>query len=131
MTELGRILVIDDSVTLLTKMKERLVKEGFDVVTTANTVGNAGLLKGTDMVIIDFHMPGHGGPAVLNALKKAAEAINAKPMFYLHTTDQNEAASYKKYGFDGAFAMKGNFDALAKQVCAAFRMLKIRKLSKA
>ena len=130
MPEQGRILVIDDSITLLSKVKERLVKEGYEVNTTTNTVGNAALLRNTDLVIIDFHMPGHEGPAVLAGLRKAATAINCDAVFYLFTSDQAEASNYKKHGFDGAFAMKGNFDALAKQVQAAFRMIKLRRMSK-
>ena len=130
MAEIGRILVIDDSITLLSKVKERLAKDGYEILTTTNAVANTALLKGCDLVIIDFHMPGYDGAQVLQALKKAAVQMGIEPLMYLHTTDQAEAAGYKKHGFDGAFAMKGNFDALSKQVQAAFRMIKLRKMQK-
>lgn len=92
MAETGRILVIDDSITLLSKVKERLSKDGYEVLTTTNAVANTALLKGVDLCIIDFHMPGYDGAQVLQALKKAAQQMGNEALMYLHTTDQAEAA---------------------------------------
>ncbi|HVJ93196.1 MAG TPA: response regulator [Labilithrix sp.] len=124
----GRILIIDDSVTLLAKVKERLTREGYEVVTSSKAVGNSELLLGTDVVLIDFHMPGFSGASALRGLRKAAEVFGqSDTIFSLFTSDDVEAANYREHGFDKVVTDKGDIDAVALQVDALFASLSIRK----
>ncbi len=54
----NRILVIDDSEVVLARIRGALVGAGYDVVTSSQTVGAARYLRGCNLVIVDFHMPG-------------------------------------------------------------------------
>src|SRR5690349_15330769 len=112
------VLVIDDSEIMLTRIKRALVAsgDGYDVTTTASVVGNARHVATADLVIIDFHMPGIDGGAVLASLKDAAAVIGHPCLFYLYTTDPAIASAYAKLGFDGALTEKGNEEALVRQV---------------
>jgi CheY-like chemotaxis protein len=120
-------LIIDDSEVVLSQLKQQLAAVGFDVVTTSQTVGTGRYLRGTDIVIVDYHMPGMDGSHVLESLRAACRDMESKPAFYLYTTDRAVAASYKALGFDGAFTEKGDSAALLRQLQAAFRLVKMRR----
>jgi DNA-binding NarL/FixJ family response regulator len=124
----GRIVVVDDSYTTLSAVRERLARDGYEVTTLAHPECEAAVLRGVDLVIIDFHMTFRDGAAALTQLRKKAAVVDCNASFYLYTSDETEATSFKKHGFDGAFAVKGDLDALAKQVSAAFRTRKLRQL---
>lgn len=124
-----RILLIDDSEIVLDRVKGRLSAEGYEVVTTSQTVGAARYTKNCDVVIIDFHMPGIDGRAVLDSLRAAHKNAAAGPLFYLYTSDEEKAGEHKKLGFDGAIVKKGDDDALVQQVAAIFRLVRLRRIS--
>jgi two-component system OmpR family response regulator len=128
MSERGRILMIDDSEIILATASRRLTREGYEVVTTTQTVGNARHLRTCDLVIVDFHMPGIDGGAVVTSLKEAEVENRAKCPFYLYTSDAGIAAQYARFGFDGAMVNKGDLESLATQVESVFRVIRLRKL---
>jgi len=123
-----KILVIDDSEVMLTRIHRALEAEGYDVHTTSRTVGNARHIPSTDLCIIDYHMPGIDGGSVISSLKSAASGHGC--LFYLYTSDPKVAADHKRFGFDGCFTDKGNEEALVRQVRAVFRMLQMRALKR-
>jgi len=124
-TPKARILIIDDSDTVLAKLRARLTSEGYDIVTTTQPIGAARHLRGCDIVILDYHMPGLNGKAVLDSLR-AARGDKTTPMIYLYTFDKNVAATYRADGFEGCFTDKGNDDALVHQLAAALRLAKLK-----
>jgi CheY-like chemotaxis protein len=128
MNSQGRILIIDDSEVVLSQLKQQLSVAGFDVVTTSQTVGTGRFLRGTDIVILDYHMPGMDGSHVLASLRAACRDMDSRPYFYLYTTDRGVAASYKSLGFDGAFTEKGDAASLVRQLQAAYRLVKMRRV---
>jgi CheY-like chemotaxis protein len=130
MPEQQRILIIDDSEVVLSRLKERLLEAGYDVITTTQTVGAARYLLRCDLVILDYHMPGIDGAQVLTSLQAATRNSTNPPIFYLYTSDQQVAQQYKDLGFDGSFTQKGDDEALVAQVSAAFRIARLRRLSK-
>lgn len=129
MTE-GRILVIDDSEFVLARVKSVLSQAGYEVQTTTQTVGAGRYLRTCDLVLLDFHMPGIDGGMVLESLKSAAQSSSSPCAFYLFTSDEEVATRYVSLGFDGVIRNKGELDALAGQVRAAFRMKKMRQIAR-
>ncbi|XXX78500.1 response regulator [Sorangium sp. So ce134] len=127
----GRILVIDDSEIVLMRIRVELSSAGYDVTTTTQLVGAARHLRGCDLVIIDFFMPGLDGGAVLRSLKAAVSEGERPPLFYLYTTDAKAASRYAELGFDGVFGRKGDLLALTPQVQAALRIRKLSGLARA
>jgi CheY-like chemotaxis protein len=117
-----KILVIDDSDVVLTRLRTALVEAGYEVVTTSQTVGAARHLRSCQLVIVDYHMPGLNGGNVLASLKAAVVDQKDLPLFYLYTTDTRVADTHHDLGFDGCFAKKGDYAALVPQVQAVFRM---------
>jgi two-component system OmpR family response regulator len=117
------ILVIDDDEAVLGSIATALTGAGYDVVATGQTVGAARHLKGCELVIIDYHMPGFDGRDVVRSLRAAASTLQASPAFYLYTSDVQMEQSPKTLGFDGAFTKKGQATWLLQQVDAAFRMI--------
>ncbi|HTQ07741.1 MAG TPA: response regulator [Polyangiaceae bacterium] len=120
------IVVIDDSEVILDRIKLRLEADGYRVITTAQTVGAARLLRGASLVILDWHMPGMNGGDVLESLRAAVQNSQTRPLFYLYTSDPSVAAGAKSTGFDGSFVNKGDDDSLAQQVAAAMRIAKLK-----
>lgn len=123
-----RVLVIDDSEIILTKVKRALEEDGVEVVTSTRTVGNGRHLVGCDLVIIDYHMPGLDGGAVIRSLRGAAEASKRAVLFYLYTQDPTIAKDYAKLGFDGCLTAKGDDKELVRQVRSVFRVMQMRAL---
>jgi serine/threonine-protein kinase len=125
-----RILVIDDSEVMLSRIKAALANEGYDVVTTTQAVGNARHIPNCDLVIIDYHMPGIDGGTVIRSLKSAAHGMDDPPLFYLYTSDPTVAKKHAELGFDGVFGSKGDQTVLVRDVKAVFRMLQMRAMKK-
>jgi DNA-binding response OmpR family regulator len=123
-----RILVIDDSWVILERIKQTLTAAGYDVRTTTETVGAAKHLRTTDLVIVDFHMPGINGGVVLRSLRAAA-GPDIPALFYLYTSDPDIAIAYDRYGFDGSLLRKGDEAVLLPQIRAIFRTIRMRKLT--
>jgi two-component system, OmpR family, response regulator len=124
----GKVLIIDDSETVLRLAQARLEDAGYEVLTTTQTVGAGRMLRGVDLVIVDFHMPGLDGAEVAESLRAAAGGVGAKPGFYLYTSDSKLRGRAQELGFDGELVDKANYDALAAQVDAALRLMRLRLL---
>ncbi len=121
-----RILVIDDSEIMLERIKRALGGKGYEVLATTQLVGNARYLPTCDLVIIDYHMPGLNGASVLESLRALTSTMkNACPLF-VYTSDQKIASAHAQLGFDGAFAAKGDEQALVRQLATLFRTLDMR-----
>ncbi|MGH7293362.1 MAG: protein kinase domain-containing protein [Polyangiaceae bacterium] len=125
-----RILVIDDSEVMLTRIRRALEAQGYDVVTTTRAVGNARHIPSCDLAIIDYHMPGIDGGTVIQSLRAAGNAGSHRCLFYLYTSDAAIAKSSRELGFDGVFTDKGNEDALVRQLRALFRMQQMRAMQR-
>jgi CheY-like chemotaxis protein len=124
----GRIVVVDDSWTILEQIRACLAERGYDVRTTTSPDVAVRLLRGADLTIIDFHMPGLNGTELVSMLRNA-QTTDAPCLFYLYTSDRDEAARYLSHGFDGAFLKKGDEAALVPQVEAVFRTVRMRRLT--
>jgi|SRR5580698_980353 two-component system OmpR family response regulator len=122
-----RILVIDDSEVVLSRIKTALTAEGYEVTTTTQAVGNARHIPNHDLVIIDFHMPGIDGGTVVQSLRRAGgEHHNC--LFYLYSSDAT--LKHDEMGFDGLLSEKGDEEALVRQVRAIVRTSQLRAMRK-
>lgn len=124
----GRIVVVDDSWTILEQIRAALATRGYDVRTTTSPDVALRLVRSVDLAIVDFHMPGVNGTELVNMLRKAPQ-VDPNCSFYLYTSDRDEAARYLAHGFDGAFLKKGDPEALVPQVEAVFRTVRMRRLT--
>jgi len=126
----GKILVIDDSEVVLGRVKARLMREGYEVITLTSPTTAARHLASCDLVLIDFHMPNIGGGEALSSLRKAGKAMGAQPLFFLYTSDKIASRTHRDLGFDGALINKGDDESLVQQLSAALRFAKLRRMSR-
>jgi CheY-like chemotaxis protein len=121
-----RILYLDDSVAALEAVESALDPRLYNLRTAA-TLGEAlPWVARSELVIVDFHMPGINGA---QAVAKMREYVGDPPaLFYLYTTDTTIAVNYRKHGFDGAFTDKGNPRTLVAKLSTAVRLLKMSRL---
>lgn len=127
MSVAGKLLIIDDSQASLDRIKVRLQREGYSVVTSSVPVGASTELPSCDLVILDFHMPGMNGSEALRWLKLAAARSGADPLFFLYTGDKVVSHQYLALGFDGGLINKGDDESLVQQVAVALRLAKLRR----
>jgi two-component system NtrC family sensor kinase len=123
-----RIVVVDDSWIILEQIRLCLSGFGYDVRTTTGVEVASRLVKNADLAIVDFHMPGLNGEEFV-ALLRVALPAGSSCLFYLYTSDRDEASRYQAHGFDGAFLKKGDEEALVPQVEAVFRTVRMRRVA--
>lgn len=122
-----QILYIDDNAGHLDAAARVLTAAGYGVITCASVDEAKEYLPGCDLVIIDYYMPGLNGAQALDELRLAVPRDQAPPVFYLYTSDFATGSGYKEMNFDGRIILKGNTDALVKQINAAARALELRR----
>jgi DNA-binding response OmpR family regulator len=127
MTAPNRILVIDDSWAVLDGIRTSLSTEGYEVRVATDLPAAVRHVRGVDLCIVDFHMPGLDGKSLLVALKAALDKEH-RCVFYLYTSDAEAAKRAREYGFDGSFMKKGDAALLGYQVGAVFRTIRMAKL---
>jgi CheY-like chemotaxis protein len=123
-------MVIDDSELVLSRVKTRLTREGYEVLTVSNPAGAARQLADCDLVLIDFDMTALAGGEVLTNLRKAGNAMGNSPLFFLYTSDKTASRKHRDLGFDGALINKGDDESLVQQLAAALRFAKLRRMTR-
>jgi CheY-like chemotaxis protein len=122
-----RVVYIDDNPTDLRIARDALVAAGYAVSTHTNATTAEREVAAADIVLIDFHMPGLDGGEVLERLR-AILPKGRRPFFYLYTSDKSLSGEYRRLGFDGQVIMKGNTDAMLRQLSAASRAIALRRM---
>jgi CheY-like chemotaxis protein len=79
-----RILVIDDDRTVLTYLKAVLGREGYRVFTALDALQGPMVARQSqpDLVVLDLAMPGGGGPAVLDRLRRMQGTMQTPVVVY-------------------------------------------------
>jgi DNA-binding response OmpR family regulator len=107
---MATILIIDDEKAILGFLKERLMSEGFNVLTASDGKEGVNLFKGNqvDLIITDIIMPDKDGFVTIMELKKICPVIKiiamsgggrGLPEYYLDTAKGFGA----KYTFEKPF----------------------------
>ena len=87
-----KVLIVDDSPTILASMSGILGSAGYSVVKAENAEDALGQIKAglsPALVITDYHMPGMHGVQLIEALRKLAQT-RFTPMLVLTTESQQE-----------------------------------------
>lgn len=97
------ILVVDDDSRMLKLIKSYLI-DNFDVATAIN--GNVALKflenRKTDLILLDYEMPGENGPAVLDKLRLNPATANIPVIFLTGVSDKEriqEVLSMRPQGY--------------------------------
>jgi CheY-like chemotaxis protein len=122
MAKVGKVLVVDDSEVVLSRVQTRLTKEGYEVVISAHPVG-VGRHE-----IAQYHMPGISGGEALHTLRQAGSSAGAYPAYFLYTSDKTVSLKHRELGFDGALINKGDDESLVQQLGVALRLTKLNIL---
>ena len=130
MASKGKVLVLDDSQPILDVVRERLEKSGYDVATALTAQKACDLIADRQVAIVDYHMPGITGTEAMRMLRMASAAAHNPCRFYLYTTDPSKSAEYVAEGFDGVYTMKGNVEALERQLEATMRVVRLTQATR-
>ncbi|MBC8069230.1 MAG: response regulator [Deltaproteobacteria bacterium] len=122
-----KIVYIDDNPQDLRQARDALVTAGYEVCTHVSDATSDADVADADIVLIDFHMPGLDGGEVLARLRTVLSPGH-RPFFYLYTSDRSLSGAYRGLGFDGQVILKGNVDALLRQLDAARRAVSLRRM---
>jgi CheY-like chemotaxis protein len=128
MVKAGKILLVDDSEIVRTRVQARLQREGYEVITMADPVRVGRQIANCDMVLLDYHMPGISGREALHSVRQAGAAAGATPAYFLYTSDKTASLAHRALGFDGSVINKGDEESLVKQLQVALRLTKLNIL---
>ncbi|MFA6584215.1 MAG: response regulator transcription factor [Elusimicrobiaceae bacterium] len=94
-----KIMVVDDEVSLLKGVRERLELENFDVITcTCAEQANAELARSLpDVIVLDVRLPGMNGFDLCKKIRAGAAPVSAVPILFLTTVSDE---SYKVLGLE-------------------------------
>jgi DNA-binding response OmpR family regulator len=116
-----RILVIDDDRTVLTYLTAVLGREGYRVYTALDAVQGPMVARQArpHLVVLDLAMPGGGGPAVFDRLRRLHGTMQV-PFVVYSGLSKERAAQLVPPGSDVVFVQKPG---TAEDVLAAVRSL--------
>lgn len=123
-----KVVYVDDSRLELKAVEQALVEAGHAVTPSLDGELPAGAVAGADLVLIDYHLAGTTGKQVFDKLAASLAGSADRPLFYLYTSDQEVGSDYRELGFDGRLILKGNQEALLRQLSAVQRAAKLRGL---
>ena len=113
-----KLLVIDDSVTVLSMLKEVFKEEGYNVI--LSETGEDGVKKtkkeNPDIVIIDTLLPGIDGFEVCIKIKELKQEKQPKIVMMTGAIDAIDAVKARKSGADEYCAKTCDFEPLIEAV---------------
>lgn len=116
----GKILIIEDSPTVLGILKEMLEGEGYEILVAEN--GEEGIRKATqekpDLVISDTLLPGIDGFEVCRRIKKNQEPTAPKIIVMTGSIDAVDAIKARRVGADDYCVKTSDFSSLIEAVKA-------------
>jgi CheY-like chemotaxis protein len=124
----GRVLLVDDSDVVCHRVKDRLCREGYEVVTVADPTRVRFQIANSDIALIDYHMPGYSGAEILRTVRQAAMSAGARAACLVYTFDKTISLKHRELGFDGSIINKGDDESLVHQLAVALRLAKLNIL---
>jgi CheY-like chemotaxis protein len=121
----ARVLLVDDSDIVCHRVKDRLCREGYEVVTAADPTRVRFQIANSDIALIDYHMPGYSGAEILRTVRQAAMATGARAACLVYTSDKTISLKHRELGFDGSIINKGDDESLVHQLAVALRLAKL------
>jgi DNA-binding response OmpR family regulator len=116
---MARILVADDSETILLLLRTRLEMEGHEVATAADGQEVLDALNGgapqPDLLLLDAMMPGKSGIDALRELRAAGVGIPAL-IVSAHTEGGEDESGDAQLAIDGYIAKPIDFDRLFERI---------------
>jgi CheY-like chemotaxis protein len=110
-----RILVVDDSMTIVTMLRAHLEQRGYEVVTAAD--GRQALeqiaAQPPDIVFLDIQMPGLDGIQTLERIRKTHRNLPVIMVTAAYQDPQYFTAA-NRLGVSGFFPKQGTFAELAR-----------------
>ncbi|HLC49152.1 MAG TPA: response regulator [Candidatus Andersenbacteria bacterium] len=105
-----KILIIEDDTFIVSVVKKRLDKEGYDISTAKDGVQALEHLKNEvpDLILLDVVMPGINGFEVLKKIKADPRYDNMAVIIFSNLSQEHEIEEGKKLGAD-EFLVKSNF----------------------
>lgn len=106
----GKILLVEDDLTLIDMYKMKFIDEGYDVFVSSNGVDAFELAKKElpDIVLLDIILPGMDGFAILETLKKEAKTKQIPVILLSNLGQDSDIEKGKKLGARD-YLVKANF----------------------
>jgi DNA-binding response OmpR family regulator len=115
-----RVLVADDSETILLLLRTRLEMEGYEVVTATNgqqvvdTVAGGDPAQRPDVILLDAMMPGKSGIDALQELR--GSGVDTPVLIVSAYREQEALGDTARLGADGLVAKPIDFDDLLGRI---------------
>ena len=95
-----KILVIEDETDLRTVLKDKLTKEGYEVLEASNGAEgvNSAKVNQPDLILLDIIMPKENGLDVLKDIRNTTSLISTPVFVLTNLADEKSAEVAKKLG---------------------------------
>ncbi len=108
------VLVIDDMQTILKKTRSVLEAAGFTVETALDWADALPFMSRSDIVLVDYNMPGFNGEFVASTIKKTNPQCTV--LFYSTEEEKRLKELTEAAKADGFIRDKGDYDSLIEQL---------------
>jgi CheY-like chemotaxis protein len=104
----SKVMIIDDSVLVLTIVRHQLEQAGFNVITRESALGTvaAVLREQPDVILVDVMMPALGGENLVTLLRRQLGNKDIRILFFSDKPPETLHALVQQVGADG-FVTKG------------------------
>ena len=95
-----KILIIEDETNLRTVLKDKLTKEGYEVLEASNGAEgvNSAKVNQPDLILLDIIMPKENGLDVLKDIRNTTSLISTPVFVLTNLADEKSAEVAKKLG---------------------------------
>ena len=118
MTDFKKVLIVDDSITILEIVKKFIGNRNYEIITANNGVSGLKMAEQEkpDVILLDIMLPKMDGYEVCRRIRKNADLAKTKILLFSVKSDKNSMEIGYKAGADDYLAKESGLETIADRI---------------